>query len=72
VKARRTIFLSGVSHEFGTFRDAVENEVQTKGCFPLNQPSFGPDYQTVEEMLTRKLTDSDAVIHMPPMAKRRP
>ncbi len=64
MKARRTIFLSGVSHEFGTFRDAVENEVQTKGCFPLNQPSFGPDYQTVEEMLTRKLTDSDAVIHI--------
>jgi tetratricopeptide (TPR) repeat protein len=64
VKARPTIFLSGVSNEFGTFRDAVENEVQTKGCFPLNQPSFGPDYQTVEEMLTRKLTDSDAVIHL--------
>ncbi len=27
MKARPTLFLSGVSHEFGSFRDAVENEI---------------------------------------------
>ena len=64
MKARATIFLSGVSHEFGSFRDAVENEIQTKGCFAENQPSFAPDYNTVEEMLRRRLHDSDAVIHI--------
>ena len=64
MKARPTIFLSGVSHEFGTFRDAVENEIQTKGCFPLNQPSFEPDYRTVEEMLRRRLYHADASIHI--------
>jgi hypothetical protein len=31
VKARLTIFLSGVSQEFATFRDAVENEIEVKG-----------------------------------------
>jgi hypothetical protein len=64
MKSRPTIFLSGVSHEFGTFRDAVEIEVQKKGCFAENQSSFPPDYRTVEEMLTRRIGDSDAVIHL--------
>jgi len=64
MKARPTIFLSGVSHEFGSFRDAVEIEIQKKGCFAENQSSFAPDYHTVEEMLRRRLKDSDAVIHI--------
>ncbi len=64
MKPRTTIFLSGVSHEFGSFRDAVEVEVQTKGCFPDNQPAFAPDHRTVEEMLRRRLHDCDAVIHL--------
>ncbi len=63
-KSRPTIFLSGVSHEFGSFRDAVENEIGVKGCFAENQPGFGPDYRTVEEMLRQRLNDSDAVIHI--------
>lgn len=64
MKSRTTIFLSGVSHELGSFRDAVETEIQRKGCFAENQPSFAPDYRTVEEMLRRRLHDSDAVIHI--------
>jgi hypothetical protein len=64
MKLRPTIFLSGVSSEFRSFRDAVEIEVQKKGCFPENQSSFGVDYRTVEEMLRRKLHDADAVIHI--------
>jgi hypothetical protein len=83
VKARPTIFLSGVSHEFGTFRDAVENEIEMKGCFAENQHGFAPDYQTVEAMLTRRIGESDAVFciigfrfgaepnHRPPGAARR-
>lgn len=64
MKARPTIFLSGVSHEFGSFRDAVEIDIQKKGCFAENQPSFPPDYRTVEDMLCRKLQDADAVVHV--------
>ena len=64
MKSRPTIFLSGASNELGSFRDAVENEIQMKGCFAENQPSFPPDYDTVEEMLRRKLHEADAVIHI--------
>jgi uncharacterized protein DUF4062 len=62
IKIRPTIFISGVSSEFGVFRDAVENEIEMKGCFAENQPGFPPDYRTVEEMLRHRLQDSDAVI----------
>jgi len=55
MKTRTTIFLSGVSHEFGSFRDAVEVEIQKKGCFADNQPGFAPAYGTVEEYLRRRL-----------------
>ena len=34
MKARPTIFLSGVSQEFGTFRDVVENDLEKKGVLP--------------------------------------
>ncbi len=64
MKSRPTIFLSGVSDEFATFRDAVQTEILTKGCYPENQPGFAPDYNIVEEMLRRRLHDSDAVIHI--------
>jgi len=64
MKARPTIFLSGVSHEFRSCRDAGENEIQKNGCFPEHHPSFGPDYRTVEEMLRGRLHDADAVIHI--------
>ena len=64
MKLRPTIFLSGVSTEFGSFRDAVEVEVQKKGCFAENQSSFGVDYRSVEEMLRRRISDADAVIHI--------
>jgi len=64
MKSRPTIFLSGVSHEFGTFRAAVQNEVQAKGCFAYNQPDFPPDHRTVEAMLTTLLREADAVIHV--------
>jgi hypothetical protein len=46
MKSRPTLFLSGVSHEFGSFRDAVENEIEMKGCFAENQP----DYRTAGEI----------------------
>ena len=49
---RPTIFLSGVSREFGVFRDAVEHEVQRKECFAYNQPSFATDY-----LRSNKVTD---------------
>jgi len=64
MKLRPTIFLSGVSSEFASFRDAVEVEVQKKDCFPLHQPSFGVDHRTIEEILRRNIGEADAVIHI--------
>jgi len=64
MKLRPTIFLSGVSSEFASFRDAAEIEIQKKDCFPLNQPSFETDYRTIEEILRRKIGEADAVIHI--------
>ena len=58
MKLRPTIFLSGVSSEFRSFRDAAEIEVQKKGCFPINQPSFGVDYREIKEILPTKLTEA--------------
>jgi len=64
MKLRPTIFLSGVSSEFASFRDAVEIEVQKKGCFPINQPSFSVDYREIENILRRSIGEADAVIHI--------
>ena len=64
MKLRPTIFLSGVSSEFASFRDGVEVEIQKKGCFAENQSSFSVDYHTVEEMLRRRINDADAIIHI--------
>jgi hypothetical protein len=35
MKTRPTIFISGVSHEFGSFRDVVEKEIEMKGCLTI-------------------------------------
>src|SRR6185436_5698763 len=64
MKLRPTIFLSGVSSEFASFRDAVETEVQKKDCFPLNQPSFGVDYREIVEILRARLIEADALVHI--------
>ena len=64
MKLRPTIFLSGVSSEFRSFRDEVEVEIQKKGCFAENQSSFHPDYRTVEAMLRSRLQEANAVIHI--------
>ena len=64
MKLRPTIFLSGVSSEFRSFRDAAEIEVQKKDCFPINQPSFGVDYREIEQMLRARLSEADAVVHI--------
>ena len=64
MKLRPNIFLSGVSSEFASFRDAVEIEVEKKGCFAENQPIFAANYQTIEEILRRKISEADAVIHI--------
>ena len=54
MKARPTIFLSGVSHEFSSFRDAVENEVKIKGRFADDTPR-GPadDLAAAEELINK-------------------
>ena len=64
MKLRPTIFLSGVSSEFASFRDAVADEILRKGCYPLNQPTFDVDYREMETILREKLSEADAVVHI--------
>lgn len=64
MKPRPTIYLSGVSQEFASFRDAVEIEILKRGCFVKNQSSFATEYRAVKSMLRQKLSDADAVIHI--------
>ena len=55
MKTRPTILISGVSHELGAFRDAVENEIEMMGCFAENQPGFLPEtVPTTEHLYARK------------------
>lgn len=59
---RPTIFVSGVSSEFRTFRKAVRDVLLAKNIFPIVQDSFPPDYRQVRQMLTEHISGSDAVI----------
>jgi tetratricopeptide (TPR) repeat protein len=59
---RPTIFVSGVSSEFRTFRQAVRDVLLAKDIFPVVQDSFPPDYRQVRQMLTEHISKSDAVI----------
>ena len=40
MKSPLTIFLIGVSHEFGSFNDAVENEIVMNKWYVENRPGF--------------------------------
>jgi tetratricopeptide (TPR) repeat protein len=64
VKHRPTIFLSGVSEEFASFRDAIEKRIRKKSCFAENQPNWPNEDGTVESSIRRRLEDCDAVIHI--------
>jgi tetratricopeptide (TPR) repeat protein len=59
---RPTIFVSGVSGEFRSFRQAVRDVLLAKDIFPIVQDSFPPDYRQVRQMLTDHISKSDAVI----------
>ncbi len=64
MEPRPTIFLSGDSEEFASFRDAVEKELLKRGCIVENQASFAGDYHTVEAVLRQKLSEADVLIHI--------
>jgi hypothetical protein len=61
---RPTIFISAVSTELRTFRQAVSEVLLAKDIFPLVQDSFPPDYRHVREMLAGHISKSDAVISL--------
>lgn len=52
---RPTIFVSGASGEFRTYRQAVRDVLLAKDIFPVVQDNFPPDYRTVRKMLTEKI-----------------
>jgi hypothetical protein len=59
---RPSIFVSAVSSEFRSFRQAVREVLLTRGIFPIVQDNFPPDYRHVRAMLADRISEADAVI----------
>ncbi|MDZ4699032.1 MAG: hypothetical protein SH809_04935 [Rhodothermales bacterium] len=64
MKTYPVLFLSGVSAEFASFREAAANVIEMKECHAINQPGFATDHREVEQMLRSKLKDAEAVVHL--------
>ena len=62
MSSRPTIFISGVSSEFGSLRKAIQDVLLPKGIFPEEQTHFPPDFRSIATMLEEKIERSDAVI----------
>jgi hypothetical protein len=62
MNVRPTIFISGVTSEFDSFRNAVRDVLLTNGVFPIVQVHFPPDYREVRAMLRERIREADTVI----------
>ena len=60
----QTIFISGVSSEFGILRDKIAGDLLHKGHIVHNQSGFDVEDASVIEKLERKIVASNAVIFL--------
>lgn len=56
------VFISAVSCEFKSYREAVSQILLTRDVFPVTQEYFGPDATTIADLLRDKIKGCDAVI----------
>lgn len=61
---RPPIFISAVSRDLRSCREIVKQALLTLGCVPIEQTNFPPSAATVRAMLTDKIRDCRAVIHI--------
>ena len=58
------IFVSATSTDLRTFRNQVKVWLLDMGWLPVVQDHFAPDDQTVVEMLRKRVSECDAVVHI--------
>ena len=58
------IFISASSADLRTFRNQVKVWLLDMGWLPVVQEHFAPDDETVIEMLTKRISECDAVVHI--------
>ena len=61
---RPEVFISATSRDLATTRQIVRDALLAIGCHPIVQEHFGPNAQTVRQMLRQRIAQSDAVIHL--------
>ncbi len=58
------IFISATSADLRTFRSQVKGWLLDMGWMPVVQEHFAPDDNTIVEMLTKRISECDAVVHI--------
>jgi branched-chain amino acid transport system substrate-binding protein len=58
------VFISATSADLRSCRLLAKEALLTLGCVPVEQTNFPPDYRTVREMLSAKISECDAVVHV--------
>jgi tetratricopeptide (TPR) repeat protein len=58
------VFVSATSGDLRSVRQVVKEALLTIDCHPVEQTNFGPDWRTVQEMLTEKIEGCHALIHI--------
>ena len=61
---RIEIFISATTADLGSCRQLMRDAVLNLGCVPILQDHFPPDAGTVLQMLRRKISGCDAVLHL--------
>jgi tetratricopeptide (TPR) repeat protein len=57
-----TVFISATTHGLGKCRVVVRDTLLTLRTHPISEENFPPDYHSLTEILTTKISESDAVI----------
>ncbi len=62
--ASTRVFISATSGDLGSVRQLVKEALLSMDCHPVEQTNFPPDYRTVREILTEKISHCQAVLHI--------
>lgn len=61
---RPEVFVSATSSDLRSCRQSVKEALLTLGCVPVEQSNFPPDFRSVANMLRKKISSCDAVVHL--------
>ena len=58
------VFISATSADLSSVRDVIYKALRVKHHVPIEQDDFAPDYRSVSDMLTEKISGCDVMIHV--------